>query len=238
MSLFFSNLRNMFEGIATHPPTHLVFLPVLWGLAAALAATILLKIRFNREWQLTLWTAYRIQRVWQRLSDESSRTGGTITSHFMGILTWGIAGGIYAIAQFESGLPDSNSIWHGLGDGCLFGIGTLVIRSLGAGLGGWMTLEYAAVQRGLEIDRHMRNWLLWIVTLLVFLFVVKNQGYQEEIAPFQSLCIIWWIWLILKWCRQLQIVFRSGLHFGWGIAYICTLEIGPSLILYWEILKA
>ena len=76
----------MFEGMPLPiSPLHVYALP-LWICVFGLGATALLKVQFDREWALTMWTAYQVKRVWQRLADESARTGGTLTSHAICIL--------------------------------------------------------------------------------------------------------------------------------------------------------
>ena len=74
----------MFEGMPLPmSPLHVYALP-LWICVFGVGATALLRVQFDREWALTMWTAYQIKRVWQRLADESARTGGTLTSHAIG----------------------------------------------------------------------------------------------------------------------------------------------------------
>ena len=226
----------MFEGQSILIPSHVVFGPVLLMWTLGMLATLILRIRFDREWNLTLWTAYRIKRVWKRLADESASTGGTITSHSIGIIAWSLCGGVWAVAQ-HSELPDGGfPAWTGCAAGALLGLLALITRTAGAWIGAWVTLEKKAVMRGLEIDRHMRNWLLWGLLTVFFLYLVQNPGFTIDRSPLQTLTQLWWIWIVLKWLRQLQAVVRASVHFGWGIAYICTFEIGPTWILYFEFL--
>lgn len=224
----------MFEGQSILVPSHEVYGPVLLAWALGMLATLLLRVRFDREWNLTMWTVIHIKRVWQRLSDESARTGGTMTSHTMGLIAWSLCGGCWAVAQYPDIPAGSGQVWSGCAFGALTGLIALIARTLGAWLGGWITLEQTAVKRGLEIDRHMRNWLLWGFMVLFFLFLIRNPGFTFKHHPFHAMLMLWWAWIGLKWLRQLQVVVRSSLHFGWGIAYICTFEIGPTWILYRE----
>ena len=226
----------MFEGQSILVPSHEVFGPVLLAWALGMLATLTLRVRFDREWNLTLWTAFQIKRVWQRLADESARTGGTLTSHAMGLLAWSLGGGVWAVAQHPERLESNGHVWAGCAFGALLGLVALISRVLGARLGGWITLEETAVKRGLEIDRHMRNWLLWGLMIVFFLYLIRNPTFTFEYNPLQAMVLLWWIWIVLKWLRQLQVVVRASVHFGWGIAYICTFEIGPTWILYFEFL--
>lgn len=236
-SSILSNLREVFEGLPLFLPSHEIYGPVLLFWALGAAATLILRVRFDREWNLTLWTAHRINRVWQRLSDESASTGGAATSHVMGVVSWAIFGGVWAVAQ-ESHLPnESAQVWTGCAGGAALGFITLIARSIGAWIGGWITLKEIAVQRGLETDRHMRNWLLWLLMAAFLIFLVQNPRFEGQLQPLDGMATLWWIWIGLKWLRQLQTVIRSSVHFGWGIAYICTFEIGPTWILYLEFME-
>jgi hypothetical protein len=224
----------VFEGQSILVPSHEVYGPILLVWALGMLATLLLRVRFDREWNLTMWTVIHIKRVWQRLSDESARTGGTLTSHAMGLLAWSLCGGVWAVTQTPDTPAVPSQVWTGCALGALSGLIALIVRTAGAWLGGWITLEQTAVKRGLEIDRHMRNWLLWSFMVLFFLFLIRNPGFTIEQHPFRNMLMLWWAWIGLKWLRQLQVVVRSSLHFRWGIAYICTFEIGPTWILYRE----
>ncbi len=226
----------MFEGQSILSPSHVVFGPVLLAWALGVLATLTLRVRFNREWNLTLWTAYKIKRVWQRLSDESASTGGTITSHAIGFLAWALCGGAWAVAQNPDLPAGTTQVWTGCAGGATLGVVSLATRAAAARLGGWVTLQETAVYRGLEIDRHMRNWLLWGLMVVFVIFLIQNPRFTQDHQPLDAMMILWWIWIGLKWLRQLQAVVRASVHFGWGIAYICTFEIGPTWILYFEFL--
>ena len=220
----------MFEGMPLPiSPLHVYALP-LWICAFGLGATALLRVQFDREWALTMWTAYRIKRVWQGLADESARTGGTLTSHTMGILTWALLGSLWGVNASETSAVEAagnGAMW-----GALLGLATLVSRQVGGWIGAWVTLEREAIERGFEVDRHMRNWFLWAVIALVVWELTQFGGFENRGEMWSHVCTVWWVWLGLKWLRQFQSVLNKRLHIGWGIAYICTLEIGPSLLLF------
>ncbi|MAI24148.1 MAG: hypothetical protein CL828_08830 [Crocinitomicaceae bacterium] len=220
----------MFEGMPLPiSPLDAYVLP-LWICAVGLGATALLKIQFDREWALTMYTAYQIQRVWQRLADESARTGGTLTSHGIGIISWALLGSLWGVNA--STTPNVEVAGTGAMWGALIGLITLITRQVGGWIGVWVTLEREAIERGFEVDRHMRNWLLWILIALVLWELAQFNGFESRGEMWMHVSTSWWIWLALKWMRQFQSVINKQLHIGWGIAYICTLEIGPSFLLF------
>lgn len=219
----------MFEGNPIPHAAYDLLVAILVSITLGVGATVILRIRFEREWSLTMWTAYNIKRVWQRLADESARTGGTLTSHALGIFAWCILGSAWSLDHADHSL---DNIWLGVGYGGLVGVGTLMSRAIGAALGGWITISPAATSRGLEIDRHMRNWLFWFLVILCFFYLGQNITFDRRHILWTSTVSTWWIWLSLKWLRQLQSVIHDGLPFGWGIVYICTFEIGPTHLLF------
>lgn len=220
----------MFEGMLLPISPLQVYALPLWICTLGLGATALLRVQFDREWALTMWTAYQVNRVWQRLADESARTGGTLTSHAIGILSWTLLGalwGVYTSATPAVEAAGPSAMW-----GALLGLTTLITRQIGGWIGAWVTLEREAIERGFEVDRHMRNWLLWALIALVVWELSQFNGLENRGEMWGHVCIAWWTWLGLKWMRQFQSVLNKRLHIGWGIAYICTLEIGPSFLLF------
>ncbi len=218
----------MFEGNPIPHASYDLLIAILASITLGMVATVMLRIRFEREWSLTIWTAYNIKRVWQRLADESARTGGTLTSHALGVFAWCILGSAWSLSQADYSL---NNLWLGMGYGGLIGVSSLLLRATAAALGGWITLASAATSRGLEIDRHMRNWLFWLLVILCVFHLGQNIQFDRRHILWSTVVSAWWIWLSLKWLRQLQSVVHSGLRFGWGIVYICTFEIGPTYLL-------
>lgn len=222
----------MYEGQPLPLTTYDFFSPLLACLVLGLGLTVLLRTRYDREWKLTLWTVYRIKRVWQRLADESARTGGTLTSHLMGISAWGILGSAWSISQTDSSL---DRLMFGMWGGLLLGVATLLLRHLAAVMGGWITLANEATERGAEIDRHMRNWLLWSLMVVALFWLNRGVIFEERGEIWNSLVTCWWLWLGVKWLRQVQSILHERLPFGWGIAYICTFEIGPTWLLFQQL---
>lgn len=223
----------MFEGSPIPLDTAIVIAPLLWVFLAGIIASAALKWRFNREWNLTVWSAYRMQRVWQRMPDEAARTGGTLISHFLGCLQWGIGGGVWALGNALPDTASQQTVWAGIGWGALLGLCILISRQLAGLIGAWMTLEHEAMQRGLEADRHLRVWLMWVLMAGLICAVIRNPAYTVDACSLlESIWTIWIGWMIVKWLRVMQLVFLMRLHFGWGIAYLCTFEIGPTWILF------
>lgn len=219
----------MFDGQLIPHASYDLMAAVICCVGLGLTATVLLRVRFEREWSLTVWTAYKINRVWQRLADESARTGGTLTSHVLGLLAWCLLGSTWSLRNADASLE---GLWTGMGYGALIGLGALLTRTLTAFFGGWITLVQDATKRGLEIDRHMRNWLLWILMLSSVVMLSQNVQFGDKGMLWNQAVWIWWAWLVLKWLRQIQSVVHSGLPFGWGIVYICTFEFGPTYLLF------
>jgi hypothetical protein len=226
----FSNLRGMFEGTPLPIAPLEVLSVTVWIALCGLAATVMLRSRFEREWALTLWSAAQIKRVWQRLADESARTGGTLTSHLIGVIAWAILGSLWGLKH--SDVLDPMAHWIGAGWGALLGLATLILRHVGGAVGALVTLERESVERGFEVDRHMRNWWFWILCVFILFELTQHTGFAQRKVVWEHVISLWWIWLSLKWLRQLQSIAHKRLHFGWGIAYICTFEIGPALWLF------
>ncbi|MFZ8835885.1 MAG: hypothetical protein ACO2XQ_02465 [Flavobacteriales bacterium] len=226
----FLNLRIMFEGQPLPLAPLDVFSLCLWIALFGVLATVLLRVRFDREWTLTIWSGFQVKRVWQRMSDESARTGGTLTSHGMGLIAWSLLGSLWGVQLSETvGLE---RIGHGAFWGLVLGFTVLVLKNITHWIGAWLTLENETIARGLELDRHLRNWFLWALIALVVWEMDQGHGFTNRFEIWNRTLAIWWIWLGIKWLRQFQCILDKQVHFGWGIAYICTLEIGPAFWLY------
>jgi hypothetical protein len=195
--------------------------PVMAGAVLAVALFIILRHRFDREWQLTLWTWGDIRRVWKRLPNESSRTGGVIISHVMGWLAWGLAGACW---------------WHqeplqGAGNGLLFGAGAWVLRQTSFGFGKWLTRASEVIDNFAELDRHLRTGLTALFVVGILGLAIREPvetGWHAEVV---GLVWIWPAWLIIKWIKGIQLLMYRRVDIGWGIAYLCTLEITPAIVI-------
>lgn len=182
---------------------------------------VILRNRFEREWHLILWTWIDIQRVWKRLPNESARSGGIILSQLIGFMAWAILGSIL--------WPEHP--WKGLSYGFLTGMAVGLVRGLGQVFGKWLTQEHETLDNHAELDRHMRTALTVVLGLGIALLALRfptEMGWKEHIS---SVVYIWFGWLIIKWLKCLQLVLHRRVAIGWGIAYLCTLEITPTIAL-------
>lgn len=195
--------------------------PVLAGALLYAILFVILRNRFDREWQLTLWSWGDIRRVWKRLPNESARTGGVIISHVMGWFAWGLAGACW---------------WHetplqGAGNGLLFGSMAWVLRQTGFAFGKWLTRANEAIDNYAELDRHLRTGLTAMLVIGILGLAIREPvetGWHAHVA---TLVWIWPAWLIIKWMKGVQLLIYRRVDIGWGIAYLCTLEITPSIVI-------
>jgi hypothetical protein len=85
-----------------------------------------------------------------------------------------------------------------------------------------------------ETDRLMRN-VLSAMLIVEVLFVAVNSRLAVEVNQAQS--ILWLTFALfigMRSIRLIQLILLSGLSIGWGIAYLCTLELIPT----WALLSA
>ena len=210
-----------FEGTPLPEGLGVVALPAFVGVLLALGLLTVLRWNFLREWQLTLWTWGDIRRVWKRIPDESARTGGVILSHGVGLIGWGIAG-----SCFWNQMP-----WVGMGRGMALGAGVWVLRTLSIPFGKWLTLERELFDDFAELERHSRTGLVVLLSLGVLGIAVGYPTAGGWLEMSGSVLWIWGAWLVTKWLRSIQLLFFRRVDIGWGIAYICTLEIAPAVAL-------
>lgn len=195
--------------------------PAMLGLVLSGLLIVILRNRFEREWHLTLWTWIDIQRVWKRLPNESARSGGIMLSHLIGFMAWAILGSIL--------WPESP--WKGLSYGFLTGLTVGLARRLGQTFGKWLTREHEVLDNHAELDRHMRTALTVVLGLGIVFMALRfpnEMGWKEHIP---SAVFIWLGWLIIKWLKCIQLLLHRRVRIGWGIAYLCTLEITPTVAL-------
>mgnify|MGYP006237451137 CR=1 FL=1 len=79
----------------------------------------------------------------------------------------------------------------------------------------------------MEWQRHYRVWTAWTLTLGIV--PVVFHPLLDSLLP---LAMLAGALIIFKWLRLLQLVFVMRLPVLWGIAYICTLEIVPTILLW------
>lgn len=195
--------------------------PAILGVVISFALIVLLRARFDREWQLTVWSWGDIRRVWKRLPNESARSGGVLISHMIGWSAWGMAGATW---------------WHaaplmGFGRGLLMGAAAFGLRALSTAFGRWLTGESEVFENSAELDRHLRSGLAALFALGILGLAIREPHAQGWAASAHNLLWIWAGWLVIKWFRGLQLMFHRRIAIGWGIAYLCTLEITPTIVL-------
>jgi hypothetical protein len=84
----------------------------------------------------------------------------------------------------------------------------------------------------------MRNHFSAAISILLLVGVIQSQGTWNPAWIFKIGSILWGIWLIWKWLRFMQLIQIQSIPFGWGIAYLCTLEIVPSGVLLFSMQAA
>jgi hypothetical protein len=219
----------MFEG----SPIHSIFLtgaPFLGLISIGiLGLTVWLRWAFPREWQLLLWSGTRPSRTWCRRLDEAPRTGGVVLSHVIGLLMWPVFGVLLESQwQFNAALiPDGDQPWDSLLRWSAIGFVVFLANQCHRYFGTWLTLLHDTVERALEWQRHYRVWTAWTLTLGIV--PVVFHPLLDSLLP---LAMLAGALIIFKWLRLLQLVFVMRLPVLWGIAYICTLEIAPTILLW------
>lgn len=240
----------MFEGHAI-PSPHVMEVAIPWmAIVWMWILTLAMRHLFSREWQLTHYALWKPRLLWGRQMGESSNTAGQLVSHLMGLMPFGIttwllqqSGKLHQLGFAKPVTPEvtgmaldsgSTAWWLGIGLGGL----ALLIRSLMGLIGGWVTERPEVTRMQLETDRYMRNHFSGIVSLLILVGIVQAQGAFSVTWLLQWIGGAWGIWLIWKWLRFLQLIQIQSVPFGWGIAYLCTMEIVPSGVLFFSALSA
>jgi hypothetical protein len=240
----------MFEG-ATIPSPYAMEVAIPWiALLWVWVLTLTMRHLFPREWQLTLHALWKPRLLWGRQMGESSKTAGQIVSHLMGIMPYGIL--LWAMQQsgtrtqitpinllgggeigwgLESG---TTAWWWGISLGGIACIGRLLLGVIG----GWLTERPEVTRMQLETDRYMRNHFSVAISLLLLIGVIQSQEAWNPAWVFRLGTIFWGIWLIWKWLRFIQLIQIQSIPFGWGIAYLCTMEIVPSGVLLFSMQAA
>ena len=98
-------------------------------------------------------------------------------------------------------------------------------------MGAWVTLEHDAVQRGFEVDRHMRNWLLWALIALVVWELAQFNGFETRRhvdAREHGLVVL----ARTQMAASVSIGREQAASYWMGNCVHLHLEIGPSLLLF------
>lgn len=240
----------MFEGNAISTPQAMEVVTPWIALVWVWVLTLVMRHFFPREWQLTAYSFWKPRLLWGRPMGESSKTAGQVVSHLLGLMPFGIffwamrqSGKLQLLWPVHSETWGLNRLkvdsamsawWLGIGLGIL----ALLGRNLMGIIGGWITERPEVTRMQLETDRFMRNHFTGVIFLLMLIDIVRAQGAWNETGLYQSIGAAWGIWLVWKWLRFLQLIQFQSVPFGWGIAYLCTMEIVPSGVLFLSMLAA
>ena len=96
---------------------------------------------------------------------------------------------------------------------------------------GWMAEAPEATWQHGETDRLLRNVLAALLVVEVLLVAVQSRVAEDVVAGQILILFTFLCFLVLRSFRLLQLFQLSKLSIGWGIAYLCTLELIPSWVL-------
>lgn len=136
--------------------------------------------------------------------------------------------------QWE-GMPAEG--WRGAAVGVGMGLVLIPLRSLVRGLVGWMVESRELSWQHAETDRLLRNVLAVVLVLEVLAISVQSRVEADVIASREVYWVTFGVFLIWRGIRLLQLIRLSGLSIGWGIAYLCTLELAPTWVLLSALLE-
>jgi hypothetical protein len=165
---------------------------------------------------------------------------GVLMSHLLGVLGWGVLGWAATLGTVEGpwlgevplqwkGMPAGS--WQGAATGVGLGLVLTPLRSGVRGLVGWMVESRELSWQHAETDRLLRNVLAVALVLEVLAISVQSRVEENVIASREVYWITFGIFLIWRGIRLLQLIRLSSLSIGWGIAYLCTLELVPTWVL-------
>lgn len=221
------------------PPWELLH-PALVGTLVVVALLAVMRAVHPNELRLTWEGLVNPRGMWFGRHVEGGRTLGVALSHMMGLVGWGIIG-------WSSGLGAENELnclglvpfsgWNAFGLGAALGLLLLPLRGASRGIAGWMAESQELTWQHAETDRLLRNALSVVLALEVLMIAVQSRVEWEVIA---WRTVFWWSaggYVVLRSIRLLQLLLFSGLSIGWGIAYLCTLELIPSWVLFSALLE-
>lgn len=229
----------MFDGTPLPPAPWEDLLPALVLAALSAALFAVLRLGHPGEWALTWSGLVKPRSMWMGRHGEGGRSAGVGIGHALGVCSWGLIGWAAGLAPWEGpglvllqeprwwGLNLSAGAFYGMALGGL----TLPMRWAARQLGGWMAEVPEATWQHGETDRLLRNVLAALLVVEVLLIAVQSRVAEDVVAGqililFTCLCF-----LVLRSFRLLQLFQLSKLSIGWGIAYLCTLELIPSWVL-------
>jgi len=251
----------MFDGTPLHPDHPTGAVP--WAAFGAIwLGTLLIRHGFKREWTWTGYAFFKPRLLWGRSISESGKTAGMLASHFMGIMPFGVLiwSHVTAHAAANARMADASSVpwgqsiglpaawvqawahdttgWSAWGAGLLLGLTALGVRLMAATVGGWVTQLPEACRMQTETDRLLRNGLAWAVAAVLLIGFVDARGIPDAGWCAHAVGWVWCGFLGWKGVRLLQLIRIQSIPIGWGIAYLCTVEIVPTGLLAMGILAA
>lgn len=252
----------MFDGTPLLSPGHPNGAVPWVAFGAIWLGTLLLRHLFKREWTWTGYAFFKPRLLWGRSLSESGKTAGMLASHFMGIMPFGILlwAHVTAHAAAHARAADSSSTlwgqsiglpaawvhawandatgWSALVTGLALGVMALGLRLMAALVGGWVTQLPEVCRMQTETDRLLRNGLAWAVAAVLLIGFIDARGIPDATWCAHAVGWVWCGFLALKWVRLLQLIRIQSIPIGWGIAYLCTVEIVPTGLLAMGILAA
>ncbi len=252
----------MFDGTPLLSPGHPNGAVPWVAFGAIWLGTLLLRHLFKREWTWTGYAFFNPRLLWGRSLSESGKTAGMLASHFMGIMPFGILlwAHVTTHAAAHARAADSSSTlwgqsiglpaawvhawandatgWSALVTGLALGVMALGLRLMAALVGGWVTQLPEVCRMQTETDRLLRNGLAWAVAAVLLIGFIDARGIPDATWCAHAVGWVWCGFLALKWVRLLQLIRIQSIPIGWGIAYLCTVEIVPTGLLAMGILAA
>lgn len=233
-------LCGMFEGTPLPAPPWELLYPGLIGVLLVVAVLSALRMVHYAEWQLTWGSLTNPRGMWFGRHVEGGSTMGVLMSHLLGVLGWGVLGWAATLGTVEGpwleevplqwkGMPAGS--WQGAAAGIGLGLVLTPLRSGARGLVGWMVESRELSWQHAETDRLLRNVLAVVLVLEVLAISVQSRVEENVIASREIYWITFGVFLIWRGFRLLQLIRLSSLSIGWGIAYLCTLELVPTWVL-------
>lgn len=239
-------LCPMFEGTPLPAPPWELLYPGLAGVLLVIAVLAALRMVHFAEWQLTWGSLTNPRGMWFGRHVEGGSTMGLLMSHLLGILGWGVLGWATTLGPCPGPwLPElplhgewiPAGGWRGAAVGAGVGLALIPLRGAARGLVGWLVESRELSWQHAETDRLLRNVLAVVLVVEVLAISVQSRVEGDVIASREVYWMTFGIFLIWRGIRLLQLVRLSGLSIGWGIAYLCTLELIPTWVLLSALLE-
>jgi len=227
----------MFDGAPLPQPPWDILLPLLCAASFAAVALALLRMVQTQEWNLTWQSLTEPRTMWFGRHVEGGRTVGVAFSHVIGLAGWAIVGmaikwtavdGLWMPKIPFSTDPEFTGNWSAGMIGVAIGAASLPLRWGSRKLAGWLAeIPETAWQHG-ETDRYMRSALTAILVSEVLILAVSCQLEQEAVGFMPVIVLSYIVFIVWRSLRLLQLLLINNLSIGWGIAYLCSLELIPT----------